>query len=414
MGNSQAQVLASSRQELRTMLMGRWNGTQRALLNPIHDARWTDDNVEWERWSVQTYGETEPRLPLLVARPASGPSPVVIFAHGTAKSKADESLTKHMARYVRDLNMACVSFDSRYHGERAGLKDDQTATRDERGRAYLDRLIEIWRSDDGERPFIYDSAVDAMRVVDFIESKPEIFDSSRIGMTGISLGGMITWFAAAADERIKVAAPSIGVQHFAYAYETDKFQGRVESLQRLFDAAKDDLGKPDIDRHVFKAVLDKITPGLLDTYDAPTTLPLIAPRPLLIVNGEDDHRCPIEAVTAVYLDDLLRSAYSDAPANVSLYIGRHIKHQVTDDMWGAIDLWFHRHLLSSSPSAEQQDEVISSSSSGGPAEAKEDDSFCPASSSFLRDPKDTDIENHLAESLAYLKTFDFFYNTSSS
>lgn len=31
-------------------------------------------------------------------------------------------------------------------------------------------------------------------------------------MTGISLGGMHTWLAAAADERVAAAAPMIGVQ----------------------------------------------------------------------------------------------------------------------------------------------------------------------------------------------------------
>jgi PhoPQ-activated pathogenicity-related protein len=33
-------------------------------------------------------------------------------------------------------------------------------------------------------------------------------------MTGVSLGGMHTWLAAAADERVAVAAPMIGVQFF--------------------------------------------------------------------------------------------------------------------------------------------------------------------------------------------------------
>lgn len=33
-------------------------------------------------------------------------------------------------------------------------------------------------------------------------------------MTGVSLGGMHTWLTAAADVRVAVAAPMIGVQHF--------------------------------------------------------------------------------------------------------------------------------------------------------------------------------------------------------
>lgn len=34
--------------------------------------------------------------------------------------------------------------------------------------------------------------------------------------------------------------------------------------------------------------------GLLQHYDAPQSLPLIAPRPLLVANGELDPRCPLE------------------------------------------------------------------------------------------------------------------------
>ena len=37
-------------------------------------------------------------------------------------------------------------------------------------------------------------------------------DGARIGITGVSLGGMHSWLAAAADARIAVAAPMIGVQ----------------------------------------------------------------------------------------------------------------------------------------------------------------------------------------------------------
>ena len=35
-------------------------------------------------------------------------------------------------------------------------------------------------------------------------------------------------------------------------------------------------------------------PGLLERYDAPYSLPLIAPRPMLVANGELDPRCPME------------------------------------------------------------------------------------------------------------------------
>jgi cephalosporin-C deacetylase-like acetyl esterase len=49
----------------------------------------------------------------------------------------------------------------------------------------------------------------AIRALDYLETRPEV-DASRIGITGISGGGAVTWYAAAADERFKVAASVCG------------------------------------------------------------------------------------------------------------------------------------------------------------------------------------------------------------
>ena len=42
-----------------------------------------------------------------------------------------------------------------------------------------------------------------MRAIDYLETRPEV-DRARIGVTGISGGGAITWYTAAADERVQV------------------------------------------------------------------------------------------------------------------------------------------------------------------------------------------------------------------
>jgi dienelactone hydrolase len=52
-----------------------------------------------------------------------------------------------------------------------------------------------------------------MHVLDYLATRQDV-DQGRIGLTGISLGGMITWLAAAADPRIAAAAALIGVHGF--------------------------------------------------------------------------------------------------------------------------------------------------------------------------------------------------------
>jgi dienelactone hydrolase len=50
---------------------------------------------------------------------------------------------------------------------------------------------------------------DTIRAIDYLQTRPDV-DPERIGMMGISMGGMNTWLTAAADPRVKVAVPCIG------------------------------------------------------------------------------------------------------------------------------------------------------------------------------------------------------------
>ena len=49
------------------------------------------------------------------------------------------------------------------------------------------------------------------RLLDYLETRADV-DAARIGVTGVSLGGMHAWLLAAVDERVAAAAPMIGVQ----------------------------------------------------------------------------------------------------------------------------------------------------------------------------------------------------------
>src|SRR5581483_2321829 len=50
----------------------------------------------------------------------------------------------------------------------------------------------------------------AVRALDYLVSRPEV-DPDRLGATGISGGGIGTFWVAAADERVKAAAPVSGI-----------------------------------------------------------------------------------------------------------------------------------------------------------------------------------------------------------
>ncbi|KAL2637731.1 hypothetical protein AAZV13_06G076100 [Glycine max] len=177
--------------------------------------------------------------------------PVVVFLHSSYTNK--ESMRPFLKAYASRGYIA-ISVDSRYHGERA----TNTTT-----------YIDVW---------------DLIKLADYLTQRRDI-DLSRIGITGISLGGMHAWFAAVADTRYAVVVPLIGVQGFRWAIDNDKWQGRVDSIKPLFEVARADLGKGAIDKEVVEKVWSRIAPGLASQFDSPYSVPTIAPRALLIVNA---------------------------------------------------------------------------------------------------------------------------------
>jgi dienelactone hydrolase len=157
--------------------------------------------------------------------------PVVIWLHATGGSA--ELMTPRLLAYA-GMGFLAVALDARYHGRRAA--PDSTPRI-----GYQKAIFRAWQSG-AERPFLLDNVRDLQRVLDYLETRPDV-DSARIGMAGISLGGMHTWLTAALDARVAAAAPLIGVQSFEWALKHNHFHGRVCSLQQAFELIAKALAK---------------------------------------------------------------------------------------------------------------------------------------------------------------------------
>jgi cephalosporin-C deacetylase-like acetyl esterase len=111
----------------------------------------------------------------------------------------------------------------------------------------------------------------ALRALDYLETRREV-DRRRIGITGISGGGAVTWYAAAVDDRVAVAAPSCST--FTYGSQAEHW-----------------LASSQCDCIYY-----------VNTYgwDFPVVGALIAPRPLIMLSGQQDTIFPPDGYHAVF------------------------------------------------------------------------------------------------------------------
>lgn len=275
--------------------------------------------------------QSEPGQPvaMLVLRPREETSrrrSAVIVLHGTrGRKEGSEGWLKDLAF----RGFVAIATDARWHGELA--KAD-----------YEDAIIQAYKTGKGH-PWLYDTVTDNVRVLDYLQTRPDI-DPDRIGMMGISMGGMNTYLTAAADPRVKVAVPLIGVTSFGYQLETGKFAARAATLPKFHHAVAEALGETEINARVVREAWTKVLPGILDRFDCPRMLEQIAPRPLLICNGEKDERCPLESVQLCY--HAAETAYAKAGAtdHLRMIIAPDTGHAVTPAQHEAAVEWFVRWL----------------------------------------------------------------------
>src|SRR5262249_37082298 len=120
---------------------------------------------------------------------------------------------------------------------------------------------------------------DDLMALDYLVSLPEV-DPNRIGVMGMSMGATRAWWLMALDERIKTGVPICCLTRY----------------QNL------------IQRELLKSHgIYYYVPDILTHFDTEAIIALIAPRPVLFLDGDQDGTSPIDGIHAI--ETAVRTVY---------------------------------------------------------------------------------------------------------
>jgi cephalosporin-C deacetylase-like acetyl esterase len=239
---------------------------------------------------------------LYLPRSAAGPSPAIVYVcgHSVVPQGAKTAYQRHGISFARN-GYVCLILDPIQIAEVTGLHHGVHGLEmyDWYSRGYAPAGVEVWN---------------AMRAIDYLETRSEV-DRARIGMTGRSGGAAMSWFTAAIDERIKVAAPIMGNSTY---------------LANLKENTQS--------RHC-----DCMFPLNFHRQEMAHQGALIAPRPLLMAHGRKDLLFPVSGYTKC--EELLRKLYDSYGhpggfRNIVVETG----HEDSDFLRESVLRWMDVHL----------------------------------------------------------------------
>lgn len=290
------------RQEYLDML-GLWPLPERTPLKATITGEVKRDGVVIEKLHFQS----KPGLYVTgnLYRPAKveGKLPAILYVCGHSGKGRDGNKTAFQdhGMWFATNGYVCLVVDTLQLGEVAG-KHHGTYNLDRfwwHSLAYTPAGVECWNG---------------VRAIDYLVSRPDV-DAERIGVTGISGGGASTIWIAAADERVKVAVPVSGMSDLE-SYVTNKVINGHCDCMFLVNAY---------------------------AWEWTTIAALIAPRPMLFANSDNDRIFPMDGNRRIY--GRLRELYKLYDAETK--VAEHVSvggHDYRPDLRVAIFQFINKHL----------------------------------------------------------------------
>ncbi len=157
---------------------------------------------------------------------------------------------------------------------------------------------------------------DQQCLIDYLQAREEV-DPDRIGVTGMSMGGTGSWWLAAVDDRI---AAVVDVAGFT----------RYEQLIAHNDAPL---------HGVYYYV-----PGILKHFDTEAIYSLIAPRPMLMLSGDQDGGLPLDGIEILERKVGQMYRLHGKPDAFRSIVYKNTGHEYLPEMRSRMIDWFEKYL----------------------------------------------------------------------
>jgi dienelactone hydrolase len=153
---------------------------------------------------------------------------------------------------------------------------------------------------------------DDIIALDYLAVRPEV-DPRRIGVMGMSMGATRSWWLMALDERLKTGVA-------------------VACLTRYQELIRHEALRA---HGIYYFV-----PGFLNHFDTEAVIALIAPRPVLLMNGDRDVGSPVDGIRAV--EAAVKPVYElyGQSANFRNEVYSGVGHVYMPEMWAKTLTWF--------------------------------------------------------------------------
>lgn len=275
---------------------------EHAPLEPALLERVELDGYIRERIEITTYPGLRMPAYVLIPSGSPGPFPVAVASHGHGYGSrevvglkpdgsdlaGEPNLHKNMAVELVERGFLVISPELIGFGDRRLAEDIEKGPKENSCFRLAAALLMRGRTLGGHRVY------ETMRAIDYILGRDEA-QAGRLGMMGLSGGGLVAGFTAALDERIGATVVS--------GY-TNTFKDSILAM-----------------RHC----IDNYIPGILEWAEMPDLIGLIAPRPLLVEAGSSDPIFPIQGTldAIAQLERIYRGSGAEGAVEHDIFEGKH-------------------------------------------------------------------------------------------